>query len=197
MFARDPRFHGLQALMVATVRSSGCTEVPHPDGGAILDAIKHASIREIVALPDIVTSEGVLWPASKDPDFRLTRVCKEDEGISICAAMSYNGTRALLMMQQTGLMDSLNAVRAIGVDYQRPVVMLVGLQGKEPDKLPSESAAYGVRIVQPVLDAMQLSHSLIEAPGDEAQIPGYVDAAYANSCPHIFLVGRAPVAPAP
>ena len=183
--------------MVATVRSSGNTEVPQPEGGAILDAIKRANIREIVALPDIVTSEGILWPISKDPDFRLTRICKEDEGVSICAAMSYNGTRALLMMQQTGLMDSLNAVRAIGVDYQRPVVMVVGLQGKEPDKLPRESAAYGVRIVQPVLDAMQLSHSLIEAPGDEAQIPAYIDAAYTNSCPHIFLVGRAPLGPAP
>ena len=181
--------------MVSGAQTQPGQIVPHPDGAALIAAIKRARIREIVALPDIVTSEGLLWPISRDPDFRLTRICKEDEGVSICAAMSYNGTRALLMMQQTGLMDSLNAIRAVGVDYQRPVVMLVGLQGKEAHLSPDQSAAYGVRIVQPVLDAMALSHSLIEAPGDEDQIVGQVEAAYANSRPHVFLVGRAPKAP--
>ena len=171
-------------------------DVPHPSGAAIIGAIKAAGIREVIALPDIVTSDGLLWPISRDPEFRLTRVCKEDEGVSICAAMSYNGTRALLMMQQTGLMDSLNAIRAIGVDYQRPVVMLVGLQGKEAHLPSDQSASYGVRIIRPVLEAMALSHSLIEEPGDEAGIADAVEAAYAASRPHIFLVGRAPEGPA-
>ena len=167
--------------------------VPHPKGSEIIAAIKLAGIREIAALPDIVTSEGLLWPISRDPDFRLTRICKEDEGVSICAAMSYNGTRALLMMQQTGLMDSLNAIRAIGIDYQRPVVMLVGLQGKEPDLPPSKSASYGVRIIQPVLNAMNISHSLVEGPSDMAGINPAIDQAYATSSPHIFLIGRSPL----
>ena len=178
--------------MVVGPQTETKRDISHPEGAAIIAAIKKARIREIVALPDIVTSEGLLWPISRDPDFRLTRICKEDEGVSICAAMSYNGTRALLMMQQTGFMDSLNAIRAIGVDYQRPVVMLVGLQGKEPDLPPNRSSAYGVRIVQPILDAMELSHSLIENPGDESQIPPQVEAAYAASRPHVFLVGRSP-----
>jgi len=168
--------------------------VAHPSGSAIIAAIKASEIHEIVALPDIVTSDGLLWPISRDPDFRLTRICKEDEGVSICGAMSYNGTRAILMMQQTGLMDSLNAIRAIGVDYELPIVLMVGLQGKEPHLLPDQSASYGVRIIQPVLDAMKLSHSLIETPGDEAQIPSMVEAASPASRPNICLVGRAPEA---
>lgn len=166
-----------------------------PSGAAIIAALKQARIGEVVALPDIVTSDGLLWPISRDPAFRLTRICKEDEGVSICAAMSYNGTRAVLMMQQTGLMDSLNAIRAIGMDYERPVVMIVGLQGKEPHLPPEASASYGVRIIRPVLDAMGLSHSLIEAPGDEVHIPAAIAAAYAQSRPHVFLIGRAPEAP--
>ena len=167
---------------------------PAPSGAAIIAAIKAAGIAEVVALPDIVTSEGLLWPISRDADFRLTRVCKEDEGISICAAMSFNGTRAVMLMQQTGLMDSLNVIRAVGVDYENPVVMMVGLQGKETDRLPDASDSYGVRIIQPVLDAMELSHSLIEGPGDEAEIEAEIDAAHRESRPHVFLVGRPPVA---
>lgn len=166
-----------------------------PDGARMIAAIKAARVREIIALPDIVTSDGLLWPIARDPDFRLTRICKEDEGVSICAAMSYNGTRAILMMQQTGLMDSLNAIRAIGVDYALPVVMLVGLQGKEPNLCPEESMSYGVRIIRPVLDAMQVSHGLIETPDDVDQIAPAVEAAYSESRPHIFLIGRSPEAP--
>ena len=168
---------------------------PGPSGAAIIAGIKAAQVREVVALPDIVTSDGLLWPLSRDTEFRLTRVCKEDEGVSICAAMSFNGTRAVMLMQQTGLMDSLNVIRAVGVDYENPVVMFVGLQGKEADRLPDASVSYGVRIIQPVLDAMALSHSLIEEPGDEAQIPDRIEQAYANSRPHIFLIGRPPEAP--
>ena len=167
----------------------------YPSGAAIIAAVKLAGVREIVALPDIVTSDGLLWPISRDADFRLTRVCKEDEGVSICAAMSFNGTRAVMMMQQTGLMDSLNVIRAVGVDYQNPVVMLVGLQGKEPDKLPEASGAYGVRIIQPVLDAMELSYSLLETAGDEEHITEAIEQAYAGSHPHIVLIGRSPVSP--
>ena len=181
--------------MGASAPSTPATpQVAHPSGSAIIRRIKAAGIGEIVALPDIVTSDGLLWPISKDPDFRLTRICKEDEGVSICGAMSYNGTRAVLMMQQTGLMDSLNAIRAIGVDYELPIVMLVGLQGKEPHLHPDASASYGVRIVRPVLDAMGLSHSLIEEPEDVTHIPDAIEAAYAQSRPHIFLIGRPPEA---
>lgn len=167
-----------------------------PSGAEMIAAIKAAGIRHVIAVPDIVTSDGLLWPISRDPDLRLTRICKEDEGISICAAMSFNGTRALLLMQQTGLMDSLNALRAIGMDYGNPVCMMVGLQGKEPDRLPHESAAYGVRIVQPVLEVMGVTHDLIEGPEDVPRIAPALDAAYARSAPVCLLVGRAPEAPA-
>jgi len=167
----------------------------HPSGAAMIEQIKKAGIRHIISVPDIVTSDGLLWPISRDPDFRLVRVCKEDEGVSICAAMSYNNTRALLLMQQTGLMDSLNAIRAMGVDYRLPICMMVGLQGKEPHLTPDRSASYGVRIVEPVLDAMALSYSRIEEPKDVASIAGHIDTAYRNSAPHCFLVGRPPEAP--
>ena len=161
-------------------------------GAAIMDQLNQASIRYVTALPDIVTSEGLLWPLSRDNRFHLIRICKEDEGISICAAMSYNGTRAMLLMQQTGLMDSLNSVRAICIDYQLPVVMMVGLQGKQPDEIPEQSASHGVRIIRPVLDAMGISHSLLEEPEDAYAIAGQIDSCYDRSFPHVFLIGREP-----
>ena len=171
---------------------AGINAVKLPSGQAITAALKKAGIEFIISVPDIVTSDGLLWPISKDPDFKLVRVCKEDEGVSICGAMSYNNTRALLLMQQTGLMDSLNAIRAIGVDYQLPICMMVGLQGKEPELKSAESSSYGVRIIQPILDAMQINYRVIEEPEDVQHICEDVESAYRSSSIFVFIIARSP-----
>tara|TARA_R110000868_G_scaffold14669_9_gene67962 strand:- start:1116 stop:1631 length:516 start_codon:yes stop_codon:yes gene_type:complete len=161
-----------------------------PRGADIIDALKQAGISHIAALPDITTSAGLLWPLSKDEDFQLIRLSKEDEGVSICAALSYCEKRAVLLMQQTGLMDSLNNIRAVGCEYRQPVCMMVGLLGKEPDRSPTDSASFGVRIVEPVLDAMEIDHILIEEPADVAKLPPAIDFAYLRSRPMVALIGR-------
>ena len=60
-------------------------------GRAIIGALKQARIEFIVALPDATMSDHVLWPLSQDKDFKLVRVCKEDEGVSICAGLTSCG----------------------------------------------------------------------------------------------------------
>ena len=161
-----------------------------PRGAEIIAALKQAGVRHVCALPDITTSAGLLWPLSEDPELRLIRLSKEDEGVSICAALGYCEIRAVLLMQQTGLMDSLNNIRAVGCDYGQPVCMVVGLLGKEPDRAPTESASFGVRIIEPVLDAMEIDLILIEGPDDVAQLPDAIDRAYETSRPMAVLIGR-------
>jgi sulfopyruvate decarboxylase subunit beta len=165
-----------------------------PRGRDIIAAIKEAGVTHVAALPDIVTSEGLLWPLSRDPDLKLVRLCKEDEGVSICAALALCDTRAVLMMQMTGFLDSLNAIRGVAVDFGEPVCMIVGLLGKEPDRPPSESKRFGVRIVEPILDAMGIDHFCMEGPEDVARLAPAIIRAYETSRPLAALVGR-PVVP--
>lgn len=161
-----------------------------PRGIEIIDALKAAKVTHVAALPDITTSAGLLWPLSSDSDLQLIRLSKEDEGVSICAGLAFCDRRAVLLMQQTGLMDSLNAVRAIALEYGQPICMLVGLLGKEPDRAPQDSESYGVRIIEPVLDAMGLDRLLIENSDDVAKLPPAIDRAYAESRPLAALIGR-------
>lgn len=163
---------------------------PAVSGANIIAAIKSSGISTVVSVPDIVTSDRLLWPISRDPWFSLVRVCKEDEGVSICAGLASANKRALLLMQHTGLLDSLNAIRVIAVEYGAPICMIVGLQGMEPDRLPHESASYGVRIVEPLLDVMGIDHARLGVRGDEAIIVPAFDRAYAHARPFVFLVNR-------
>ena len=158
----------------------------------IIDEIKRAGIRFVVALPDRTTSHHLLKTLMKDRDFTVVQVCKEDEGISICSGLYAAGHRSLLLIQYTGLLDSINSLRGVAVEGQNPVCLMVGLLGKEPGVAPTQSKRYGLRIVEPILDAMGVEHHLIEEAGDTQKIVPAVDDAYARSGPVVLLIGREP-----
>lgn len=163
-------------------------------GANIIQQIKASGIEYVVSVPDITTAAGLLAPLEKVASPRLIRICKEDEGIGICAGLAHTGKRALLLIQQTGLLDSINAIRGVAAEYSLPICMMVGLLEKEPDVRPRDSKRYGVRIVEPILDAMGIAYHEIEDEADVAKIKPAIDDAYAQSRPIVLLIGRRPAA---
>jgi sulfopyruvate decarboxylase subunit alpha len=159
-------------------------------GDSIIREIKASGIQFVVSVPDITTSEGL--PLAKLSDPRLIRICKEDEGVAICAGLSFTGKRGLLLIQQTGLLDSINAIRGVAVEYSLPICMMVGLLEKEVGVPPRQSQRYGVRIVEPILEAMGIAYHEIEEQGDVAKIRPAIDQAYADSKPVVLLIGQRP-----
>jgi sulfopyruvate decarboxylase TPP-binding subunit len=161
-------------------------------GSRIISAIKEAGVEFVLSVPDIVTSSGLLRPIAQDKALRLVRVCKEDECIGIASGLSYSDKRALILIQYTGFLDSLNAIRAVAVEYQQPICMMVGLLGHEPERPPTQSGRYGVRIIEPICDAMGIPHHLISQDADVAKIKPAIDKAYTESSPVAMLIGRRP-----
>lgn len=161
-------------------------------GASIIQSIKDAGAETVVALPDIITCDNVLWPIATDPDLRLVPVCKEDEGVSICAALSYCDHRSVLLIQHLGFLDSINAIRVIAVEYDLPVVMILGLQGMEPDRTPSKSDKLSVRIVEPICKAMELDYAILYDESDVAVVKPMIDKAFEQSRPVAILIARSP-----
>ena len=164
-------------------------------GSAVLAAIKEAGVDYVLSVPDIVTSAGLLRPIAQDPELRLIRVCKEDECIGIASGLSYADKRSLILIQYTGFLDSLNAIRAVAVEYEQPICMMIGLLGHEPERAPTQSGRYGVRIIEPILDAMGIAHHVVSSDADVIKIKPAIDAAYAQSRPVAILIGRRPLPP--
>ena len=161
-------------------------------GESIIREIRASGIEFVISVPDITTSEGLLRPLAKLTDPRLIRICKEDEGVAICAGLAFTGKRGLLLIQQTGLLDSINAIRGNAAEYQLPICMMVGLLEKEVGVMPRQSKKYGVRIVEPILEAMGISYHNIEEQGDVAKIRPAIDQAFADSKPTVILIGQRP-----
>src|SRR5258706_7563207 len=163
-------------------------------GSSIIAAIKASGIKFILSVPDIVTSGGLLRPIARDASFKLIRVCKEDECIGIAAGLSYCDKRALTLIQHTGFLDSINAIRGVGVEFRQPIGMMIGLLQHDPATTPKNSPRYRVRIVEPILQAMGIPHQLINTDADVPKISPAIEEAYAQSHPLALLIGRRPSA---
>src|ERR1700692_3358341 len=154
--------------MEATATRTGTT-ARELSGAGIIAAIKASGIEYILSVPDITTSAGLLAPIAKDKELRLVRVCKEDECIGIATGLAYSDKRALVLIQHTGFLASVNALRGVAVEHKAPICMMIGLLQHDPEKAPKESPRYGVRLVEPNLDDMGLAHTLISVDADRAK----------------------------
>ena len=164
-------------------------------GTSIISALKEARVEYVLSVPDLHTSGGLLGPIADDQGFRLIRVCKEDECVGIAAGLSYGNKRAVALIQYTGFLYAMNAIRAVAVQFRQPIVMMVGLLGKEPGTPPTASSKYGVRIIEPIVDVMGIARHLIETDGDVPTIAPAINKAYESSQPVVLLIGQRPIPP--
>ena len=162
-------------------------------GAKIIAAIKEAGVGTILSVPDLHTSHGLLMPIAKDPALRLIRVCKEDECLGISAGLSYSNTRALILIQYTGFLYAMNAIRAIAVEHKMPICLMVGLLGNKPGEQPTTSKRAGLRVIQPILDLFGIPRDIIDTDADVPRIAPAIRDAYENGHPTAILIGRRPV----
>jgi sulfopyruvate decarboxylase TPP-binding subunit len=174
------------------VASDPSTAVLH--GARIIAAIKAAGIDTVLSVPDITTAGGLLAPIAADNALRLVRVCKEDECLGIAMGLAMCDKRALILIQHTGLLDSINALGGVAVEFKQPICFMVGLLEREPDRPPRQSGRFRIRIIEPILDVMGIPHHLIEDDDDIGVIRSGIEAVYRDSWPVAFLIGRRPVA---
>lgn len=163
-------------------------------GSAVIEQIKAANIRYILSVPDLHTSNGLLRPIAGDSFFTHIRVCKEDECLGIAAGLTYGGHRSLMMVQYTGFLYALNAIRGVACQQKLPICMMIGMLGKEPGVPPTESRRFGLRIVEPILDVMSITRTCIETDADAHTIGPAIEEAWRVSRPTAILIGGRPEA---
>jgi sulfopyruvate decarboxylase TPP-binding subunit len=164
-------------------------------GASIIDAIKAADVRYVLSVPDLHTAQGLLAPLAADRAIKLIRTCKEDETFGIAAGLSYGDQRALILIQYTGFLYAMNAIRAMACEQSLPMCMMIGLLGKEAGVEPIHSTRYGVRITEPLLDVLGIKHICVHSDDDVALIAPAIDEAYRTSRPLAILIGTRPLPP--
>jgi sulfopyruvate decarboxylase subunit alpha len=126
-----------------------------PWAQCILEAFRAESIRNLVFLPDTVMGR-LLALAEDDAAFRLIGVHREEEGVGILAGLFMGGERGALLIQSSGLGNTLNALGSLAMAYHVPFPLLVSLRGELGEFNPAQ--LHMGRAVPGCLDALTIQH---------------------------------------
>jgi len=160
------------------------------DGKKIIISLFAAKVKVVAAVPDTTTKTGILLPLNKLPGIKVVDVCKEDEGISICSALSYCNIRSVMLMQQTGFFDSINNIIRNAIVFNRPVCMMLGMLGWREELSNEENPKFYVNVVEPLIKTLGIDYIVVNSDSDIPLIKPGIDNAYENSKPFIILLSN-------
>jgi sulfopyruvate decarboxylase subunit alpha len=129
----------------------------------ICAGLRASGCREVVYVPDNPLSHILRALRQDYPEIRATLATREEEALGIAAGLYFGGARPTLMMQSSGLGNTLNALGSLLVPYQIPALFLISMRG-EPGEWNAAQVPMGHAVV-PVLDAFGVQHLSIDHPG--------------------------------
>ena len=157
--------------------------VLHP--AAILAELKKNKITHVVWLPDSETN-FMYHQLTADPDVDLIPVCREGETMAVAAGLWLGGAKPVVLIQNTGVFESGDSIRGLGVDVNQPLVMLVGYRGWDRHGATRDSAA---KFIEHILYAWGINYYLVETDEDASRISEAMDEAERSQKPVAVLVG--------
>jgi sulfopyruvate decarboxylase subunit alpha len=130
----------------------------------IVDGLKGAGINLVASLPDINLSD-LLACVERDPDLLHVPVCREEEGIGICAGAYLVGKKCAAIMQNGGFFNSNNAIVSTLLQYQIPLLLLIYYAGDVGDRTFSTTGS----MTEPVLEALGVRYYILRDCADGAE----------------------------
>ena len=131
----------------------------------IVDGLKRAGINFVATLPDINLAD-LLREVEEDRDFIHVPVCREEEGIGICAGAYLVGKKCAAIMQNGGFFNSTNAIVSTSLQYQIPLLLLIYYAGDIGDRTFSTTGS----MTEPVLQALGVRYYVMRDTGGAPEL---------------------------
>jgi sulfopyruvate decarboxylase TPP-binding subunit len=155
---------------------------------AIHRELKACGFTHAVTVPDTY-QRHLLDALRADGSMSLITAATENEAIALAAGLWIGGREPVVIIQHAGLLACVNYLRGVGLDGGVPLVLLVGLLGRESDREPVASGSSMVRLAQPVLNALQIPWRLLDGPADLGGIRWAREEALDECRPAAVLIG--------
>jgi sulfopyruvate decarboxylase subunit alpha len=120
-----------------------------------------AGSRDVVYVPDNPLSHVLRELQMQYADIRLVLATREEEAFGIAAGLYLGGRRPTVMLQSSGLGNSLNALTSLLLPYQIPALVLVSMRG-DAGEWNAAQVPMG-RAVRGIFDAIGVPHATIES----------------------------------
>jgi sulfopyruvate decarboxylase TPP-binding subunit len=146
--------------------------------------MKKNGVTDVVWLPDSETNWLYLLMKS-DPDLRLVGVSREGHACSIAAGLHAGGRKPIILIQNTGMMESGDSIRGWLKGLNIPVVLMVGYRGYTRHGVNKDTAA---TYTERFLNAFDLQYYVVESDRDAERIDIAFEEAKKRNGPVVILV---------
>jgi sulfopyruvate decarboxylase subunit alpha len=134
---------------------------------AVFEGLKKARIDFVVSLP-CVNLDKLLKMVESDPKIIHVPVTREEEGFGIAAGAYLGGKKPAILMQNSGLGNSVNVLASLYKLYQLPILMIMSHRGTEGEfmnaQVPMGQATPGV------LDALEIAYLNPKTPEEALKV---------------------------
>ena len=131
----------------------------------LVNGLKDAGIGLIATLPDINLSD-LLREVEEAQDVIHVPLCREEEGMGICAGGYLVGKKCAAIMQNGGFFNSNNAIVSTLLQYQIPVLLLIYYAGDIGDRTFATSGS----MTEPVLRALGIRYYVMRDIDDAPEL---------------------------
>jgi sulfopyruvate decarboxylase TPP-binding subunit len=165
----------------------------------VVDALRRHGIHHLVSVAN-GESAPLYFRLRDDPEFTVVDACREGEAVAIACGLNLGGRRALVSMENFGVYESLDTLRAMPVDMGLPIPLLIGYTARPKDGQReaqegmfgniASQALLGGAWTEPVLEAVGIPFRLISTADPSEVTVAALDAAFSAASPSALLVER-------
>ena len=156
---------------------------------AVSAGVHAAGSRHLVYVPDNPLSHVLRELDAQHPDIHTMLATREEEAFGIAAGLYLGGARPTVLLQSSGLGNSLNALTSLLIPYQIPVLIVISVRGDEGEWNAAQ-VPMG-RAIRTILDAVGIPHvtaQTTDSTADAVRLAGQT--AFATRLPGACLLPR-------
>src|SRR5919106_509804 len=154
----------------------------------VYDALVAAGVEVVSALPETWLVH-LIRLAEDDPGMILVRLAKEEEGVGISAGAHLAGRKSAMLLQNHGLLQSVNGIVSLALLYKIPLLLLISDRGHLGERDPWQTE--GGKYTRRMLDALGIVRDELSRPEEaEGKIAKAITLAYSSNSPVALLLTR-------
>ncbi|MDP2953795.1 MAG: thiamine pyrophosphate-binding protein [Chloroflexota bacterium] len=148
--------------------------------------LKTCGITHIVWLPD--SRARFLYQALQaEPSFHMVPVCREGEAFGVAAGLHLGGKKPLVLIQNTGFLESGDSVAGIALDMKLPLLIMIGYQGWSKTAPVNRASAL---CLEPMMKVWDIPYYFLETEKDLPHIAQADRQAQESARPAAVIITR-------
>lgn len=157
----------------------------------IVDVLKEHNITHAVGVPD--NGSARIYELLRDESqIDVITVTREGEAFAIAAGLYIGGKKPIIIIQNTGFLESGDAIRGTVINMEIPVVVFIGYRGYHNRDENGDWVDSVATFLEPTLKAWNLPYKMLEHDTDIEHIEWAFNKSDESSLPAaVLLIGHA------